>query len=101
MSVGKGAGAGIILSAILCAGCLLMGQETCAVPSTAHPEFAAAIEAKGLGQNNAAIAHMEKCLEEFRGSPAPYYLLGNWYWEAGNRDRAREYWRQARTASPG
>lgn len=88
---------------VLLIGCLLRlsAQEACAVPTNAHPEFTAAIEAKSLGQNEAAIDHMEKCIREFKGSPAPYYLLGNWYWEGGKMAKARENWRLARSASPG
>jgi hypothetical protein len=95
---------------ILCWGALLLfsllgsrieAQDACAVPSKMHPDFTAAIEAKSLGQHETAISHMERCIKDFRGSPAPYYLLGNWFWEEGNRGKAKENWKLARSASPG
>ncbi len=74
--------------------------ESCPVPTVSLPEFTAAFEAKDQGNNNEAIVNMEKLITKFKGSPGPYYILGNWYWELGEKDKADRMWKKARTASP-
>lgn len=76
-------------------------QESCPLPSVSLPEFSDAIAARDSGKTDEAIAQMEQALQKFSGSPAPYYILGNWYWESGQQEEAKEMWRLARTAAPG
>jgi hypothetical protein len=75
-------------------------QESCVLPTVSLPEFQAAIDAKDAGNDSLAIVNMEALTEEFQGSPGPYYILGNWYWEQGRKNDALDMWKTARTAAP-
>ncbi len=79
---------------------LLRAQESCLPPSISMPEFGRALASKDAGNDSEAIAQMESLIVKFSGSPAPYYILGNWYWEAGDKDKAYDAWKKARNASP-
>lgn len=75
-------------------------QESCQPLSITMPEFTAALDARDAGRDSAAISIMESLTVKFSGSPAPYYILGNWFWEDGDIERARAAWKSARTAVP-
>ena len=79
---------------------LAFAQETCDLPSDSSPEFQAALDAKADGNDSLAISQMEDLVNEFKGSPGPYYVLGNWYWESGRERDALRTWKKARSAAP-
>lgn len=74
-------------------------QDSCKLPQVTIPEFNAAIAARDSGDLDSAIMLMEQTIKKFQGSPAPYYILGNWYWESDRQNDAREMWRKARRAT--
>lgn len=76
-------------------------QEACLLPDESLPGFMEAFDAKDTGDHDRAIALMESLLTQFQGSPAPYYILGNWYYEAGQYHDAKAMYLKARTALPG
>lgn len=79
---------------------LIYAQETCELPPVSLLDFQTALDAKDAGNDSLAISRMEDIIREFQGSPGPYYVLGNWYWENNNKADALRMWKMARSASP-
>lgn len=78
-----------------------VAQDACILTDETLPGFMDAFDARDSGDSDRAISLMESLLVYYQGSPAPYYILGNWYYEAGRFQDAKSMWVKARTAMPG
>ena len=91
----------IILLSLIWTGALVSAQDKCDLNLAAFPKFETALTQRDSGHIDSAITLMQGVIAEFEGSPGPFYVLGNWYWESGRPKDAQAMWKKARRASPG